>query len=99
MLRSFDYSAHAALESQAPHRALLAPQADQWPAKARRAFLDAWLHTTRGALFRAATPAEEDRLLEAFLLEKALYEVVYEINNRPTWLHIPLHGVLALLEN
>jgi predicted trehalose synthase len=37
------------------------------------------------------------RLLEAFLLEKALYEVVYELNNRPTWLGIPLRGVLQVL--
>ena len=98
MMRSFDYAAHSALDSQTPHRAVLAPHADLWPAKAQRAFLDAWLKTTQGALFRAATPEEEDRLLEAFLLEKALYEVVYEINNRPAWLPIPLRGVLALLE-
>jgi trehalose synthase-fused probable maltokinase len=98
MLRSFDYAAHAALESQAPHRAMLAPQAGEWAAKAARAFLNAWSKTTRGAIFRSAIAAEEKRLREAFLLEKALYEVLYEINNRPTWLHIPLHGVLSLLE-
>jgi maltose alpha-D-glucosyltransferase / alpha-amylase len=35
-------------------------------------------------------------LLDAFLLEKALYELQYEINNRPAWVHIPLAGILAL---
>ena len=94
MLRSFDYAAHAALESQAT----LSAQAAQWSAKAQRTFLEAWLATTNGAVFRAAARADEDRLLEAFLLEKALYEVVYEINNRPTWLPIPLRGVLRLLD-
>lgn len=98
MLRSFDYAAHAALDSQAPHRAVLAPQAEEWTARAQSIFREAWLKTTQGASFRAATEVEERRLLNAFLLEKALYEVLYEINNRPTWLHIPLHGVLALLE-
>jgi trehalose synthase-fused probable maltokinase len=98
MLRSFDYAAHAALDSQSPHRAMLAPQADEWTARAQAIFREAWLKTTQGAPFRAATEVEEKWLLDAFLLEKALYEVLYEINNRPTWLHIPLHGVLGLLE-
>jgi maltose alpha-D-glucosyltransferase / alpha-amylase len=94
MLRSFDYAAHAALEAHAT----LSAQAARWSAKAQRTFLEAWLATTNGAVFRAAARADEDRLLDAFLLEKALYEVVYEINNRPTWLPIPLRGVLRLLE-
>ncbi|MDR3400957.1 MAG: putative maltokinase [Chthoniobacter sp.] len=99
MLRSFDYAAHAALESHAAHHSTLSPHATQWSAKVQLAFLDAWLAATHGAVFRADTSEQEDRLLEAFLLEKALYEVVYEINNRPTWLPIPLRGVLTLLEN
>ena len=37
-------------------------------------------------------------LLDAFLLEKALYEIRYEVNNRPKWVGIPLRGVLSLLE-
>jgi trehalose synthase-fused probable maltokinase len=94
MLRSFDYAAHAALES---HREL-SSQAAQWSAKAQLAFLDSWLLATDGAAFRSPVRPDEDRLLEAFLLEKALYEVIYEINNRPTWLPIPLRGVLTLLE-
>ena len=98
MLRSFDYAAHAALESHIKDHATLAPHATQWSAKVQLAFLEAWLATTNGAVFRAVATAQEDCLLEAFLLEKALYEVVYEINNRPTWLPIPLRGVLTLLE-
>ena len=99
MLRSFDYAAHAALDAEGENRvALLSEEAERWSAEAQLEFLDAWVAATEGAAFRALTRAEEDRLLEAFLLEKALYEVVYEINNRPTWLPIPLRGVLRLLE-
>jgi len=37
-------------------------------------------------------------LLDAFLLEKALYELAYELNNRPDWVRIPIQGILELLE-
>ncbi|HEY3898879.1 MAG TPA: putative maltokinase [Chthoniobacter sp.] len=98
MLRSFDYAAHAALDAQPMHQETLAGPAANWSVKAQQAFLDAWMAVTRNAVFRAANPQEEQALLEAFLLEKALYEVVYEINNRPTWLPIPLRGVLRLID-
>jgi trehalose synthase-fused probable maltokinase len=97
MLRSFDYAAHAALDAEPLHQSTLPAQAAHWSAKAQQAFLGAWQTATTGAVFRAANPREEDSLLEAFLLEKALYEVLYEINNRPSWLPIPLRGVLRLL--
>jgi len=41
-------------------------------------------------------PKESQDLLNAYLLEKALYELLYELNNRPTWLHIPMNGILIL---
>ena len=41
-------------------------------------------------------PKAAQALLEAYLLEKALYEVLYELNHRPAWLRIPLNGILAL---
>jgi len=40
--------------------------------------------------------AETQKLLDAYLLEKALYELLYELNNRPAWLHIPIAGILTL---
>jgi maltose alpha-D-glucosyltransferase/alpha-amylase len=43
-------------------------------------------------------PGTFDRLLRAFLLEKACYEIQYEINNRPEWVRIPLVGILSLVE-
>ena len=98
MLRSFHYAAHAALEPLGETRAQLATDAEAWAHHAQQTFLNAWLAATRGAVFRDPDPATERTLLDAFLLEKALYEIRYEVNNRPTWLGIPLRGILALLE-
>ena len=97
MLRSLHYAAHSALGSFPERRAELEPHAERWHERARAAFLDAWTTTTADALFVPAERAEFTRLLDAFLLEKALYEVAYELNNRPAWLAIPLRGVLQLL--
>jgi trehalose synthase-fused probable maltokinase len=97
MLRSFHYAAHAALEPLGGARAQLATDAEAWAHHAQQTFLDAWLAATRSAIFRDPDPATERTLLDAFLLEKALYEIRYEVNNRPPWLGIPLRGVLALL--
>ena len=41
-------------------------------------------------------PRETQTLLDAFVLEKALYELLYELNNRPAWIHIPIAGILSL---
>ena len=93
MLRSFHYAAHASLGD----RRALEPLAEQWSQAACDAFLGAWLATTQGSIFRPATEEECTRLLEAFLLEKAIYELAYELNNRPAWLPIPARGILRLL--
>jgi trehalose synthase-fused probable maltokinase len=98
MLRSFHYAAYAALEPLGAAHAPLATDAEAWAHHAQQTFLEAWLAATRGAVFRDSYPNAERTLLDAFLLEKALYEVRYEVNNRPTWLGIPLRGVLALLD-
>lgn len=97
MLRSFHYAAHAALEPLGPARAQLATDAEAWAHHAQQSFFEAWSAATHGAVFRDPHAPTERALLDAFLLEKALYEVRYEVNNRPTWLAIPLRGVLALL--
>ena len=101
MLRSFDYAAHAAVLSvsagRPDDRAVIAPIAAQWAEQASATFLQGYEEGVQGSL---AYPADEDnarRLLELFLLEKALYEVSYELNHRPDWAIIPIRGILALL--
>jgi trehalose synthase-fused probable maltokinase len=96
MLRSLHYAAHAARPDDSPH---VIAWAEAWTALAERTFLDAWRAATVGASFRPASDADLDFLLRAFLLEKAIYEIRYELNNRPTWLHIPLRGLERVLDD
>jgi maltose alpha-D-glucosyltransferase/alpha-amylase len=92
MLRSFSYVEHSALRSVAHDEVeftKLAPLAKAWKAEVRNAFLAAYEETARGP---ALTPGRG--LLGLFELEKALYELRYELTNRPTWAGIPLQGIL-----
>jgi maltose alpha-D-glucosyltransferase/alpha-amylase len=99
MLRSFDYAAYAGLfaftQDRPDHFGRLAPEAERWRQAVSAAFLDAYRATAADLL--PADAAQRAALLDAFLLAKALYELVYELNNRPDWAGIPLRGVLALL--
>jgi maltose alpha-D-glucosyltransferase/alpha-amylase len=96
MLRSFSYVEHSALRSVAHddvELAKLAPLARSWAMEVRLAFLTAYDATASGAsLYDALKPGIG--LLGLFELEKALYELRYEIGNRPAWAGIPLQGVL-----
>ncbi len=96
MLRSFHYAAHAALVGH-PDRAALEARAEECSEMACHAFLESWLDTVRGAVFLPATAEETGRLLDAFLLEKVIYEMGYELNNRPDWIAIPALGLRRLL--
>jgi maltose alpha-D-glucosyltransferase / alpha-amylase len=96
MLRSFSYVEHSALRSAAHddvELAKLAPLARSWAVEVRLAFLTAYDAAASGAsLYDALTPGIG--LLGLFELEKALYELRYEIGNRPSWAGIPLQGIL-----
>jgi predicted trehalose synthase len=70
--------------------------AQAWAAACREAFLDGYAEGGAGGE-RADDPRDFDVLLRALELDKALYEVVYETRNRPTWLGIPLGAVRRLL--
>jgi maltose alpha-D-glucosyltransferase/alpha-amylase len=98
MLRSFDYAQWAALrhaaKSPADHARLLALAA-AWQAEARRAFLAAYAAASRDTGIYESF-GDVAGLLRLFEIEKALYELHYEINNRPDWLHVPLQGIHAL---
>jgi trehalose synthase-fused probable maltokinase len=91
MLRSFAYAASAS-ELQ---RGVTAPA--DWEDRARRAFLDSYLTTIDSRLLPHGHD-NVDRMLAIFELEKAVYELRYEINNRPDWVRIPVAGIARILE-
>jgi maltose alpha-D-glucosyltransferase/alpha-amylase len=101
MLRSFSYAAYAGLFSHmASHPADLDQKerwARVWQTWTSGAFLRAYVTAAAGALFIPADPAQREGLLRLFVLEKALYELDYELNNRPDWVRIPLSGIFDLL--
>ncbi len=101
MIRSFNYAAWASLYD----RAVLNPDAMQaeraWAAEWERRNVDSFLEGYREtASSCASVPGNRrslKRLLNLFILEKALYEICYEAANRPDWVRIPVQGVSALL--
>jgi maltose alpha-D-glucosyltransferase/alpha-amylase len=105
MLRSFDYAAHTALVKQVERGVItpetmtwIQPWARFWTHWASLIFLKAYLASARKGDFLPKTNPEFKILLEANLINKALYELGYELNNRPAWLRIPLQGILKLTE-
>jgi 1,4-alpha-glucan branching enzyme len=102
MIRSFDYAAFAALFTFAADRPevfeRLSPFAKSWRTWVSASFLKAYLNTAKGASFLPKDPGHVALLLDALMLDKALYELLYELNNRPDWVRIPLQGIAALLE-
>ena len=101
MLRSFDYAAHAALRQATADgtcdRSVLSPYLDDWQRQARAAFWDGYLATAGDSSGYPDDPDQARVLLELFTLEKACYELRYELDNRPDWVEIPLGGLRDLL--
>jgi maltose alpha-D-glucosyltransferase / alpha-amylase len=105
MLRSFHYAAYGALLGQVPGILVrpeatptLEPWARLWYVWVSSTFLKVYLRTAAQAAFLPRNRDEMEILLDAFLLEKAIYEIAYELNNRPDWTRIPLQGILHLME-
>ena len=101
MLRSFDYAAHAVLAARPEaERARLRPAFEAWEDQAVGAFLGGYVlaagKSPQRLLPRSAEAAR--RACAAFELEKACYELRYELNNRPDWIAIPLAGIARLLK-
>ncbi len=103
MLRSFHYAAYAPLLQQTIDRRLdervqtLRPWAYYWQRWVSAAFLKAYLEVSRNAQFIPRSREELSLLLDLCLLDKAVYELGYELNNRPSWVRIPLEGISQLL--
>jgi maltose alpha-D-glucosyltransferase / alpha-amylase len=101
MVRSFSYAAFSGLDqfgsaqagASADH---LGGWAKIWQNSVSAAFLDAYCNTIPASRELLPAPAQAQALFTAYLLEKALYELLYELNNRPTWLRIPIGGILTM---
>jgi maltose alpha-D-glucosyltransferase/alpha-amylase len=105
MLRSLHYVAHAAcfehldsLAVPAEGRGPFLKAADHWYQWAGVCFLREYLATAGRARFMPPNENELELMLNSFLLEKSIYELSYELNNRPSWVEVPLLGVLDLLD-
>ena len=101
MLRSFDY----ALWSTVRRRIELGADPEQtaetiegWRQATQGTFLEAYREAVGDASIRPADPGFENALLDLFLIQKAAYEVGYEMAMRPDWIDIPLRGLIALLD-
>jgi maltose alpha-D-glucosyltransferase/alpha-amylase len=101
MVRSFDYAAYTGLLDMAQddpeELARLAPYVSAWCEWTSAAFVRSYLSTAKDANFLPGDQNELAQWLDGFILEKACYELVYELNNRPTWVRIPLVSIAASL--
>ena len=101
MIRSFDYAASAAERQIAETRPaalpLAARLADSWRQRAVDGFRAAYRRAMRGCRAYPAGKLQAKGLIDFFTLEKAVYEVNYELANRPGWVTIPLNGILRVL--
>ena len=101
LIRSIDYSATAALEralkSAPDDQGKIAHALDGWRELSVAAFLAAYRQSLGGAKLWPPSVQDADRLLDFFLLEKAFYEIEYELAHRPDWLRVPLAGTWRIL--
>ncbi len=103
MIRSFHYAIYGKYLEYANVRPedaeWLGKWIDPWFTYVTGVFLDGYLETVDGVDFVPEDPEELRVILEVFILEKAIYEIGYEINNRPAWLKIPVNGIQFVLDH
>ena len=101
MIRSFDYASFTAVRQLAEARPAAEPRmrqlAEAWRQRAVDGFRAAYRKTMRGCTAYPVSKKQARAMLTFFTLEKAIYEVSYELANRPSWVDIPLNGVLGIL--
>ena len=103
MLRSFGYAALSEMTNQIQGGALgkadfatMEPWARFWQTWCSWAFLRGYLETAQGTAILPRSLDELRVLVDAFVLEKAIYELGYELDNRPNWAFIPIHGIAQI---
>jgi len=100
MMRSFQYAAYSALwqpSMRGEDIPFLETWADLWYRQVSAIFLQSYLKATSSAPFIPQREEELNILLQAYLLDKAVYEIGYELNHRPDWVIIPVRGIKHLL--
>jgi maltose alpha-D-glucosyltransferase/alpha-amylase len=102
MLRSFSYAAYAALQNYKSRRpeqeSRLANGSSFWVNAMSSSFLESYSGRVQSVAFLPKSPSDLNNLIDLYVLEKALYELRYEINNRPAWIGVPLRAIKALME-
>ncbi|HET7588520.1 MAG TPA: maltose alpha-D-glucosyltransferase [Gammaproteobacteria bacterium] len=102
LLRSLDYAAWTALgkldREAKPPGEMVVGFAREWRDAAAQSFLTAYHEAILGARSWPDDAVAARRWLDLFMLEKACYEIVYEANNRPDWVPIPVRGVMEVLD-
>lgn len=103
MVRSFHYAAYASLylDNQIRQEDVdtLLPYAEQWYHYMSGFFMDGYLKAIKQSKVIATDREDMEVLLETFLLQKAIYELNYELNNRPGWVMIPLRSIKAIMKS
>jgi maltose alpha-D-glucosyltransferase/alpha-amylase len=101
LIRSIDYSATSALERSLKlahdEHGRLSAALDTWRDRATGEFLSAYRETMAHQQLWPSDPRAAEGLLTFFLLEKAFYEIEYELSYRPDWLRVPLTGMIRML--
>lgn len=102
MVRSFHYAAYGSLfldnQIRKEDYPKLIPFIEQWFHYMSGIFMKAYLDTVEGSTFIPQEKTDLEILTTTFLLEKAIYELNYELNNRPDWVVIPLRGIKSILK-
>ncbi|RYE27731.1 MAG: alpha-amylase, partial [Sphingobacteriaceae bacterium] len=103
MIRSFNYVAYHSLYADNQIREedieKLLPFAEQWYHYVSGFFMKSYLDTVKDAAFVPKTKEDLNTMLQVFLMEKALNELIYELNNRPDWVIIPLRGIIYMIKS
>jgi len=102
MIRSFHYAAYVSLfldDKISPEdTAKLLPYAEQWYHYMSGFFMKAYLEKVKNTSLIPDNKQDLDVLMQTFLLEKAVYELNYELNNRPDWVMVPIRGIKAIMK-
>lgn len=101
MIRSFHYAAYGSLflnnQIRESDIEQLVPFLEQWYHYTSGFFMQAYLETVKGSAFIPGNREDLDLMMQTYILEKSIYELNYELNNRPDWVIIPLRGIRSIM--